>query len=205
MSDKERNPRILKILILTNILGGLYKFRRELVEKLAKENELVCALPDDSRRKAWFDKIGCRFIEVPVDRRGMNPLSDYKLFKTYRKIICQEKPNLVLTYTIKPNIYGGIAAAREGIPYISNITGLGTGILQKNLLSKAISFLYKKALKKATCTFFQNEENMKFFLEKKMVSGKYRLIPGSGVNITEHRFEDYHEESIGIDYPHQKT
>lgn len=183
----------MKTLILTNIFDGLYKFRRELVEKLAKESELVCVLPDDPK-KDWFRKINAKYIEIVMDRRGMNPLSDYKLFKTYREILRQEKPDVILTYTIKPNIYGGIAAAREGIPYIANITGLGTGILQKNLLSKAISFLYKKALKKATCTFFQNEENMKFFLEKKMVSGKYRQIPGSGVNIAEHRFEDYPEE-----------
>lgn len=183
----------MKILILTNIFDGLYKFRRELVEKLAKESELVCVLPDDPK-KDWFRKINAKYVEIVMNRRGMNPLSDYKLFKRYREILRQEKPDVVLTYTIKPNIYGGIAAAREGIPYIANITGLGTGILQKNLLSEAISFLYKKALIKATCTFFQNEENMKFFLERKMVSGKYRLVPGSGVNIDEHNFEEYPEE-----------
>lgn len=183
----------MKTLIITNLFDGLYKFRRELVEKLAEESELVCVLPDDPK-KDWFRKINAKYIEIVMDRRGMNPLSDYKLFRTYREILRQEKPNVVLTYTIKPNIYGGIAAAREEIPYIANITGLGTGILQKNLLSKAISFLYKKALKKATCTFFQNKENMKFFLERKMVSGKYRLIPGSGVNINEHRFEEYPQD-----------
>ncbi len=189
----------MKILILTNIFDGLYKFRRELVEKLAEESELVCVLPDDPR-KDWFRKINAKYIEIVMDRRGMNPLSDYKLFRTYREILRQEKPNVVLTYTIKPNIYGGIAASKERIPYIANITGLGTGILQKNLLSKAISFLYRKALKKATCTFFQNKENMEFFLERKMVSGKYRLIPGSGVNIAEHRFEDYPEEERIINF-----
>lgn len=193
LSDKERIPRILKILILTNFFDGLYKFRRELVEKLARENELICGLPDDAK-KSWFTEIGCKYIEVSMDNRGTNPVNDLRLFRIYRRIIRQVKPDVVLTYTIKPNIYGGIAAAREGIPYIANITGLGTGIVQNNLLSKAISFLYKKALKKATCTFFQNEENMKFFLEKKMVSGKYRLIPGSGVNKEDHRFEEYPEE-----------
>jgi len=183
----------LKILILTNFFDGLYKFRKELVERLAREDELICALPDDTK-KNWFAEIGCKYIEVSMDNRGTNPANDVRLFRAYRRIIRQEKPSVLLTFTIKPNIYGGIAAAREGIPYIANITGLGTGILQKNLLSKAISFLYKKALKKAACTFFQNEDNMKFFLERKMVSGKYRLIPGSGVNITEHRFEEYPKE-----------
>jgi len=148
-----------------------------LVEKLAKESKLVCVLPDDPK-KDWFRKINAKYIEIVMERRGMNPLSDYKLFKRYREILRQEKPDAVLTYTIKPNIYGGIAAEREGIAYIANITGLGTGVLQKNLLSKVISSLYKKALKKATCTFFQNKDNMKFFLEKKMTSTKYKLITG---------------------------
>lgn len=167
----------MKILILTNIFDGLYRFRRELVEKLAIESELVCVLPDDSK-KDWFRKINANYIEIVMDKRGMNPLSDYRLFRTYLKILRPEKPDVVLTNTIKPNIYGGIAAEREGIAYIANITGLGIGILQKNLLSKGISFLYKKALKKAIRTIFQNKENMRFSLEKKMTSTKYKLITG---------------------------
>ena len=101
----------MRILIITNVFGGLYNFRRELVEKLASENELICALPDDPR-KGWFDQIGCKYIEVPTDRRGTNPITDYKLYRTYLGIVRKEKPDVVLTYTVKPNIYGGLAASR---------------------------------------------------------------------------------------------
>ena len=180
----------MRILIITNVFGGLYSFRKELVEKLASENELICALPDDPG-KGWFDEIGCRFIEVPTDRRGTNPLSDYKLYKTYRRLIREVKPDVVLTYTIKPNIYGGIASAREGIPCIANITGLGTGILNKAVLKRLITSLYRRALRKAVCVFFQNTENQRFFIDEKIVKGKNRLIPGSGVNLERHRIEEY--------------
>ncbi|WP_367362425.1 glycosyltransferase [Mesotoga sp.] len=103
----------MRILIMTNVFGGLHNFRRELVEKLASENELICALPDDPR-KGRFDEIGCKYIEVPTDRRGTNPITDYKLYRTYLGIVRKEKPDVVLTYTVKPNIYGGLATSGAG-------------------------------------------------------------------------------------------
>jgi len=81
-----------------------------LVERLAKEYELVCVLPDD-QKKNWFGEIGCKYIEVSTDRRGTNPITDYKLCETYLGIISKEKPDVVLTYTVKPNTYGGLAAS----------------------------------------------------------------------------------------------
>lgn len=187
----------MRVLIITNVFGGLYNFRRELVEKLASENELICALPDDPR-KGWFDEIGCKFIEVPTDRRGTNPLTDYKLYKTYRRLIRELKPEVALTYTIKPNIYGGLAANREGVPCFANITGLGTGILRKTVLKRVIIYLYRRALRNAACVFFQNAENQRFFIDEKIVTGKNRLIPGSGVNLERYHFEEYPENDKSI-------
>lgn len=182
----------MRILVLTNVFGGLYYFRKELLERLSLCNDLTCALPDDPR-KGWFDEIGCKFIEVPTDRRGTNPLTDYKLYKTYRRLIRGVIPDVVLTYTIKPNIYGGLAANREGVPCIANITGLGTGILRKTVLKRVIIYLYRRALRNAACVFFQNAENQRFFIDEEIVTGKNRLIPGSGVNLERYRFEEYPE------------
>lgn len=182
----------MRILIITNVFGGLYNFRRELVEKLASENELICALPDDPR-KSWFDEIGCKYIEVPTDRRGTNPITDYKLYRTYLGIVRKEKPDVVFTYTVKPNIYGGLAANREGVTYFANITGLGTGILRKTVLKRVIINLYRRALRNAACVFFQNAENQRFFVDEEIVTGKNMLIPGSGVNLERYRFEEYPE------------
>jgi len=91
--------------VLTNVFGGLYYFRKELLERLAVDHDLTCALPYDPR-KSWFDQIGCKYIEVPTDRRGTNPITDYKLYRTYLGIVRKEKPDVVLTYTVKPSIRG---------------------------------------------------------------------------------------------------
>jgi len=102
------------------------------------------------------------------------------------------KPDMVLTYTIKPNVYGGIACRLLKMPYIANITGLGTAIENAGLLQKLTTLLYKISLKKSSCVFFQNSENMRFFTEKRIITtGKHRLIPGSGVNLVAHTFEEY--------------
>lgn len=118
----------------------------------------------------YLKELGCNFIETPISRRGTNPITDLKLLINYKKIIGEVKPDLVLTYTIKPNIYGGLACKVSGVPYISNITGLGSAVENGGLLQKITVFLYKLALKEASCVFFQNEENREFFVKKKLLA-----------------------------------
>lgn len=182
-----------RILILINSLGGLYNFRKELVEKLIERGYQVVISAPINEESSFFIDIGCRYIETPINRRGINPVTDFKLFIKYIDIIKTEKPDIVLTYTIKPNIYGGLACRLLKIPYIANITGLGTSIENKGLISKISLFLYKIGLKDAGCVFFQNQANSRFFINKNIVNNKIRLIPGSGVNLEQHKFEDYPE------------
>jgi glycosyltransferase involved in cell wall biosynthesis len=113
------------------------------------------------------------------------------LLFNYIKIIKRIKPDIVLTYTIKPNVYGGIACAVTKTPYISNITGLGTSIESQGLIQKVTLMLYRFGLRKASSVFFQNETNRKFFIEHEIVNGVSKLIPGSGVNLNKHRYEEY--------------
>jgi len=185
----------MKILIITNDFGGLYNFRKELVEALVTEYEVTCALPDDSR-KTWFNEIGCNYIETSLSRRGKNPITDFKLFMNYMKIIRQVNPDIVLTYTIKPNIYGGIVCRMLHVPYIINITGLGTAVDSRGILHKLTVFLYRIALKKASCIFFQNGENLEFFKNKNIIAGRYKLIPGSGVNLKHFYLMDYPKDNV---------
>lgn len=180
-----------KVLILTNSINGLYSFRRELIEELINEKFEVYISSPVGYRKEYFEKLKCIFIETSIARHGLNPISDLNLVFKYIKIIKKINPKVVLTYTIKPNIYGGIACRLLKVPYISNITGLGTAIENKGILQKIALILYKLGLKKASCIFFQNESNQKFFLDKQIVSGKTILIPGSGVNLSHHCFEEY--------------
>ena len=106
-----------KILILANSSGGLYDFRNELVLRLLKSYEVVVSLPDDVRTRELAEE-GCRVIHTAINRRGVNPKEDISLLLSYRRLIQDEKPDLVLTYTIKPNIYGGFCSRMARVPYV---------------------------------------------------------------------------------------
>lgn len=171
-----------KILILANNDIGLYKFRKELIEELLKDNIVYISLPYGELVEPLI-KMGCHFINTSIDRRGVNPIKDIKLYKQYKKIIKEIAPNFILSYTIKPNIYGAMAAKKTNTPIIANITGLGTAVEKEGILQKITLLMYKFAFSKVKTVFFQNEENMKFFEKKKIAINKHKLLPGSGVNL----------------------
>lgn len=184
-----------KILILANSSGGLYDFRNELVEKLLKEYRVSVSLPDEVRTRELADE-GCKVIHTPINRRGVNPAEDFRLLLSYRKLLKEEKPDLVLTYTIKPNIYGGFCCRRMKIPYLVTVTGLGSTFQKQGLLLKMIVTMYRAGLKRAECVFFQNEENRKIFEQYKIKGKKDRLVKGSGVSLKRHTFEEYPKEGL---------
>jgi glycosyltransferase involved in cell wall biosynthesis len=179
-----------KILILANDDIGLYKFRKELIGELVKNYEVYLSLPEGDY-VSEFKKLGCKFINTPMNRRGTNPIKDLKLLARYKKIIKDVKPKAVLTYTIKPNVYGGLVCSMYKVPYIANITGLGTAVEFESLLQKITLFLYRISMRKSACIFFQNKENKIFFESKKVIGGNHRLIPGSGVNLNYFSYIDY--------------
>jgi glycosyltransferase involved in cell wall biosynthesis len=172
----------MRILIIANDLVGLYNFRRELIKTLAVNHEVTCAVPEDGSSD-WLKKINCKFIDYTLSKRGVNPLEDAKLIIKYAKIMKDSKPDVVLTYTIKPNIYGGMLSRIFKIHYISNITGLGSAVENAGWLQKVTLTMYKAALKKASCVFFQNETNKEMFLNRGIINSRYETLPGSGVNL----------------------
>jgi glycosyltransferase involved in cell wall biosynthesis len=183
----------MKILVLANFGLGLYKFRKELLEELiSQNNEVYISLPYDEYVPK-LESLRCNFVETHLDRRGTNPITDLKLLLHYLNIIKRIKPDVILTYTIKPNVYGGIACRITKTPYMTNITGLGTSVENKGLIQKVTLMLYKVGLKKASCVFFQNKSNRGFFIDNGVVKSNTRLIPGSGVNLEQHNFEEYPE------------
>lgn len=182
-----------KILILANSSGGLYDFRNELLEKLLKEYEVVVSLPDEVRNKE-LAREGCKVVHTPINRRGVNPAEDFKLIRDYAKLMKREKPDLVLTYTIKPNIYGGLCCRIKKIPYIVTVTGLGSTFQKQGFFLKMIVGMYRMGLKKASCVFFQNKENQQIFAKYGIRGRASRLVQGSGVNLQRHAFEDYPKE-----------
>ena len=179
-----------KVLILANSASGLYDFRNELVLSLLKEYEVHVSLPDADKVPELAGE-GCKVHHTPIDRRGVNPVKDMGLLLSYWKLIGEVKPDVVLTYTIKPNIYGNLCCRMKRIPYIANITGLGSVFENGGIIQKLVVFLYKMALKKAACIFFQNKKNQQIFEQYGILGKKARMVPGSGVNLDRHRFEEY--------------
>ena len=162
---------------------ALLSTRRELVEALlASGYKVIIAVPFGEGTDV-FESMGCQMIDVFVDRRGKSLFQDFKLFNIYKEIIKANNPDVVLTFNIKSNIYGGLACKSLSVPYITNITGLGTSVESGGVLSIFVLTLLKMAVKKANCIFFQNNANFDLFKKRKMVRGKSRIIPGSGVNI----------------------
>ena len=188
----------MKILILANNDVGLYKFRKELIQELLnKGNEVYISLPDGDLVHP-LEEMGCRFTDTPLDRRGINPFKDLKLFQTYKKIIKTIKPDTVITYTIKPNIYGGAAARRAKTRYAVNITGLGTAFKKRGIIMSLVIKMYKYALRDAEAVFFENSAN-----RDELVSygccGKEKtfVLNGAGVNTEYFGYQPYpHNEKV---------
>lgn len=181
-----------KILILANNAGGLYRFRGMIMKTLEEQGyDVFASIPyDDSIPD--IQKMGVRIIETSIDRRGINPVKDVKLFFSYLIILKQVKPDYVITYTIKPNVYGGFACRLAHIPYAVNITGLGTAFENGGMLKRIVTVMNKVACKKAKVVFFENEENRQIFIREKIVkeSQTYRLN-GAGVNLDKYQVTEY--------------
>ena len=188
----------MKILILSNFGMGLYKFRMELVQELINQQHKVYVSFPNDEYVSILEQEGCVYIESEVDRRGTNPIADFKLIFSYLKMISKVKPDIVLTYTIKPNIFGGIACRITNTRYIPNITGLGTALETDGILQKITLFLYRIGLRSASNVFFQNESNRNFFLYKSLIKSNSEVIPGSGVNLEQHCYEEYPNDSGNI-------
>lgn len=176
----------MKIMILANYDAGLYRFRRELVEELLKQHEVYICLPNGNYVEEMISW-GCKFVPCELlDRHGTNPVKELKLISYYKKVMKKIQPDIVFTYTIKPNVYGGIVCGNLNIPYVTNITGLGTAVENAGIMQKITLTLYKLGLKKAQKVFFQNSTNKDFMIDKGVVKGVWDLLPGSGVNLKQY-------------------
>ena len=178
-----------RILIVSNVTAGLVSFRSELIEALSKDYEIFI-LASDNGRKDKLEAFGAKVLPVEMELHGINPLKEINLVSYYKKQMREIDPKIVLTYTIKPNIYAGMAAASLGIPYVANVTGLGPAIENGGWLQKVAITLYKYGLRKAQKVFFQNASNRDFMVNRKMVRS-YDILPGSGVNLEKYSVQPY--------------
>ena len=188
----------MKILIFANDDAGLYQFRRELICELLKKHDVYISLPY-GKLVENLKEDGCKYIETRVDRRGINPVTDLFLFLKYLKIITKLKPDLVITYTIKPNIYAGLSSRLLKITYAINITGLGTAFEKDSLLKKLVILMYKVSCKDAKVVFFENEENKQIFIDESIIDKRQAFrLNGAGVNLEKFKLLDYPKDNKTI-------
>ncbi len=175
------------VAIVVNTSWNIFNFRMNIVKALqAQGYHVLCIAPEDKYSSLLVSE-GVSFVPVKMDQRGVNPWKDVMLFFSLWKIYRTYKPAVILQYTIKPNVYGTLAAKLSGIPVVNNVSGLGTVFLNDRFSSKIARWMYRFAFQFPYCIFFQNTEDLRLFVDAKLVKQRLcQVIPGSGVDL--HRF-----------------
>ena len=177
----------MKIVISTNSAWNLVNFRSELIGALiATGHEVVAVAPYD-KYSVRLEALGCKFVELKMDNGGTSPVRDALLLLRYWRLLRREKPGVFLGFTVKPNVYGSLAAHWSGTRVINNIAGLGAVFIRGGWLAQLVQGLYRAALGRSSKVFFQNPDDRQLFLDERLVQAKVTdLLPGSGIDL--HRF-----------------
>jgi glycosyltransferase involved in cell wall biosynthesis len=174
-----------RVVLAANSLWNIMNFRAGLIRALGEAGyDPVVVAPADDSLADRMAELGGRHVAVAVDRSGLNPVADLRLIAEYRRVLAEIRPAALLGFTIKPNIYGCLAARSLRIPAIANISGLGTVFIRRGPLLALVTVLYRFALARAAVVFFQNVDDRALFLERRIVRGdQARLLPGSGIDL----------------------
>ncbi len=186
----------MKVAITLNTSWNIYNFRMSLIQALIKDGHEVVAIAPHDEYTVKLVEAGCEFEDVTMDSRGANPVRDtgltFELLNIYKRV----RPDIILHYTIKPNIYGTLAAAILGIPVINNVSGLGTIFLNDDWISKIALSLYRFSFRFPKKVFFQNHEDYQLFMDKRLIQRNIcEVIPGSGIDLDEFTPHPPHEKA----------
>ena len=184
------------ILFLVNHDVVIYNFRLEIVEQFIADGHEIHISSPYGERIDELVKLGAKFHETKMDRHGMNPITELRILSEYKKLMKEVRPDICLGFTIKPNIYGAIAARKYRIPFVANITGLGTAVENPGFSQKVSILLYRYAFRKVQRVFFQNKENMEFFKNHGLAKDIGIIIPGSGVNLQRYKKIPYPKDRV---------
>ena len=172
------------IVVSANSFWNILNFRKGLIGQLEALGYRVKLAAPAPEQPAASDALASRLTPIPVDRSGLNPLADLRLLMAYVKLFRSERPMAFLSFTIKPNIYGALAARLTGVPSMPNVSGLGTAFLNGGLFAHLIGWLYWIAFRHSRIVFFQNPDDLQLFVERGLVRpDQARLLPGSGVDL----------------------
>ena len=168
-------------LIALNTAWNLANFRVGLIRSLQDAgHEVVAAAPSDGHEL----RLPCRFVDLPMDNGGTNPVRDFALFVRFVRLLRRERPSVLLAFTAKPNIYGSLAARVCGVPVINNIAGLGSAVIRGGWVARVLRVLYRVALARSAMVFFQNPDDRDLFVREGIVRhDRVGLLPGSGVDL----------------------
>lgn len=174
----------MHILLTGNTTFKLANFRQGLIKKLIEDGHCVTVLSPPDDYVPEVQAMGCHHVPLPMDRNGTSPIAETLLFLKIVQCLRTIRPNAVFSYTIKNNIYGGIACRILGIPFVPNVTGLGPAFNKRGLLNATVRLLYTVAFKRAQAVFFQNDNDLALFTDTGLCSADAaRLLPGSGVDL----------------------
>lgn len=174
----------MHILLTGNSSFILSNFRAGLIRALIADGHRLSALAPEDDHAADLRGLGCRVVPLRIDRTGTNPAAEAALLARVFRALRRERPDAVLSYTIKNNIYGALAANRLGIPFLPNVTGLGTAFTGPGMLNRVVLTLYRRAFRELPVVFFQNDADMATLTGAGIVApGRARLLPGSGVDL----------------------
>ena len=172
-----------KIVIATNTAWNIVNFRGALIRALIKSGYEVVAVAPVDNYAVRIGEFGARFVPLSMDNKGTHPIKDFLLFLRLLAILIKERPTAFLGYTVKPNVYGGLAARLLGIPAINNVAGLGTAFIQENMVTRIVEKLYRLGFAKACRVFFQNDDDRILFISRGLVRQEVtEVLPGSGVD-----------------------
>ena len=172
------------IALTANSLWNIVNFRSALIESFASMGYRVVVLAPEGAHAETLLQRGISLAPLRIDNKGQSPLRDIGLIRQYRRELRRLAPAALLSFTIKPNIYGSLAAASLGIPVINNISGLGTAFISGGWLEKLVELLYRAALRRSSTVFFQNRDDQALFVERGLISpGQAQLLNGSGVDL----------------------
>lgn len=181
MSLSSSRPRVL---ICLNTAWNLVNFRAGLIRALVAHGyEVIAVAPRDAHADR-LAALGARFVDLPMDNGGTNPVRDAQLWWNFRRLFKAERPDVFLGYTVKPNVYGSLAAHSLGIPVVNNIAGLGAVFIRQSFVTSIVKWLYRTALKRSAHVFFQNNDDRQLFVQGGLVRESITsLIPGSGIDL----------------------
>lgn len=177
-----------RVVIALNAAWNLVNFRAGLIRALVANGYEVIAVapPDDYAPR--LAELGCRYEPLPMDNQGTHPGRDLMLLWRFYRLLRRERPAVLLGYTVKPNVYGSLAAHSLGIPVVNNIAGLGAVFIRRSLLTRVVRWLYGLALRPSRRVFFQNDDDRRLFVDHRLVRlTSTDRVPGSGIDLARFR------------------